>query len=135
MTTMHNIYAIGVYMSMAYTDSGNTKFICKGVKNRTINYSLQVVRRILYLAAYDWRHQTGLTWLETAPKIRFLPEADRRKPYPMCWEEQGRLLRELPPHLQRMALFKVNTGCREVEVCACAGNGKSRYRNYIRVYF
>ena len=89
----------------------------QGVKNRTINYSLQVVRRILYLAAYDWRDQTGLTWLETAPKIRFLPEADRRKPYPMCWEEQGQLLRELPPHLQRMALFKVNTGCREAEVC------------------
>jgi len=35
----------------------------------------------------------------------------------MSWEEQGRLLRELPPHLQRMALFKVNTGCREAEVC------------------
>jgi integrase len=35
----------------------------------------------------------------------------------MSWEEQGRLLRELSPHLQRMALFKVNTGCREAEVC------------------
>jgi integrase len=70
------------------------------------------------LAAYDWRDPTGLTWLEAAPKIRFLPESDRRKPYPMSWEEQGRLLRELPPHLQRMALFKVNTGCREAEVCS-----------------
>ena len=89
----------------------------RGVKNRTINYSLQVVRRILHLAAHDWRDQSGLTWLAVAPKIRFLPESDRRKPYPMSWEEQSRLLRELPPHLQRMALFRVNSGCREAEVC------------------
>ena len=90
----------------------------QGVKNRTINYSLQIVRRILHLAAYDWRDRSGMTWLSAAPKIRFLPESDRRKPYPMSWEEQGRLFSELPPHLQRMALFKVNTGCREAEVCS-----------------
>ena len=89
----------------------------QGVKNRTINYSLQVVRRILHLAANDWRDQSGLTWLAVAPKIHFLTESDRRKPYPMSWEEQGQLFLELPPHLQRMALFKVNTGCREAEVC------------------
>jgi len=28
-----------------------------------------------------------------------------------------RLFNELPPHLAKMALFKVNTGCREAEVC------------------
>jgi integrase len=32
-------------------------------------------------------------------------------------EEQFRLLRELPDHLIKMTLFKVNTGCREAEVC------------------
>jgi len=79
----------------------------KGVKNRTINYSLQIVCRILHLAAYDWRDLSGMTWLSTAPKIRLLPESDRRKPYPMSWDEQGRLFRELPPHLQRMRRFKV----------------------------
>jgi integrase len=47
-----------------------------------------------------------------------LPEGDSRKPYPLSWEEQDYLMRELPPHLQRMALFKVNTGTREHEVCA-----------------
>ena len=36
----------------------------------------------------------------------------------MSWEEQNSLFRELPPHLRRMALFKVNTGCREAEVCS-----------------
>jgi integrase len=40
-----------------------------------------------------------------------------RQPYPMSWEEQSILFGELPAHLQKMALFKVNTGCREQEVC------------------
>jgi len=90
----------------------------QGVKARTINYGLQVVRRILFLAAGDWLDEHGLTWLETAPRIKFVPETDRREPYPLSWEEQARLFKELPLHLARMALFKVNTGCREQEVCS-----------------
>jgi len=43
---------------------------------------------------------------------------DARKPYPLSWEEQTRLFKELPDHLARMALYKVNTGCREQEVCS-----------------
>ena len=31
--------------------------------------------------------------------------------------EQDRLFRELPAHLARMALFAVNTGCRQHEIC------------------
>ena len=42
---------------------------------------------------------------------------DARKPYPLSWDEQTRLFSELPVHLSRMALFKVNTGCRDQEVC------------------
>ena len=89
----------------------------QGVKARTINYALQVVRRILFLAASEWLDEHGLTWLPTAPRIKFLPETDRREPYPLSWEEQARLFQELPSHLAKMALFKVNTGCREHEVC------------------
>ncbi|MCS3835565.1 integrase [Pseudomonas sp. JAI111] len=37
--------------------------------------------------------------------------------YPLSWEEQSILFSELPAHLQIMAMFKVNTGCREQEVC------------------
>lgn len=40
-----------------------------------------------------------------------------RERYPMTWEEQSILFGELPAHLQAMALFKVNTGTREQEVC------------------
>jgi integrase len=90
----------------------------QAVKTRTINHALQVVRHILFLAAGEWLDEHGLTWLETAPRIKFLPEQDRRDPYPLSWEEQTRLFQELPPHLARMALFKVNTGCREQEVCS-----------------
>ena len=89
----------------------------QGVKNRTINYAIQTVRHILNLAAGEWFDEHGMTWLMTAPKIKLLPEKDRRAPYPLNWEEQLRLFNELPEHLAKMALFKVNTGCREHEVC------------------
>ena len=88
-----------------------------GVKTRTINHGLVVVRRILNLAANEWMDEQGLTWLPHAPKIKLLPEHDRRQPYPLSWEEQERLFKELPPHLEAMALFAVNTGCREQEIC------------------
>jgi integrase len=88
-----------------------------GVKNRTINYALQTVRHLLNMAATEWLDEYGLTWLSSAPKIKLLGQQDARSPYPMSWEEQTRLFGELPLHLARMALFKVNTGCREQEVC------------------
>ncbi len=87
------------------------------VKTRTINHGLQVVRRILNLAASEWMDEYGLTWLANAPKIKFLPEYDLRKPYPLNWDEQHILFNELPSHLEKMALFAVNTGCRDQEVC------------------
>jgi integrase len=88
-----------------------------GVKTSTINQSLAVVRRIVNLAASEWRDEQGLTWLEHAAKIKMLPVRDKRPPYPISREEQAALFQELPDYLARMALFKVNTGCREQEVC------------------
>lgn len=89
----------------------------EGIKTRTINHGLQIVRRILNLAASEWMDEHGLTWLGHAPKIKLLAEHDLRKPYPLSWEEQTRLFKELPPHLEKMALFAVNTGCRDQEIC------------------
>ncbi len=88
------------------------------VKTRTINHGLQVTRRILNLAASEWMDEFGLTWLANAPKIKLLPEHDLRKPYPLNWDEQTKLFNELPDHLEKMALFAVNTGCRDGEICA-----------------
>ena len=52
----------------------------KDVKNRTINYALQTVRHILNLASGEWIDEYGMTWLPHAPKIKLLPETDRREP-------------------------------------------------------
>ncbi len=82
----------------------------------TVNRTLAVVRCVLNLAARKWRDEQGLTWLETLPLIELLPDEARRRPYPLSWQEQRLLFSELPSHLARMALFKVNTGTREQEV-------------------
>ncbi len=89
----------------------------EGVKMRTINYGLQVVRRILNLAAGEWMDEFGLTWLAAAPKIKLQADHDKRKPYPLNWEEQERFFTALPLHLREIAIFLVNTGCRDGEVC------------------
>ncbi len=49
--------------------------------------------------------------------IQLLKTPDVRKPYPLSEFAQRLLFRELPPHMERMALFKINTGTREQEVC------------------
>jgi integrase len=89
----------------------------QGIKSGTLNRDLAVVRRILNLAARLWRHENGSSWLETAPLLPMLNNKGARKPYPLSWEEQDLLFGRLPEHLRRMALFKVNTGTREQEVC------------------
>ena len=98
----------------------------QGVRTTTINHGLQVVRHILFLTATEWHDEHGLTWLNTAPRIRFLPVVDKRAPYPLSWEEQRSLFQRLPGHLARMCLFKVNTGCREQEVCQLQWNWEVR---------
>jgi integrase len=91
--------------------------IKEGRSKRTINYALQTVRHVLNVAAGEWMDEYGMTWLAHAPKIKLLREDDKREPYPLSWQEQACLFKELPPYLAKMALFKVNTGCRDQEVC------------------
>ncbi len=89
-----------------------------GVSVTTVNRTFEVVRRILNLCARKWRHPSGMSWLETVPLIEMERNRQARKPYPLSWEEQALLFGELrsDPNAQ-MALFKVNTGLREQEVC------------------
>jgi integrase len=94
----------------------------------TINHGLKVVRRILNLAASEWMDQHGLTWLAAAPKIKLLPDLNKRRPYPLSWDEQTRLFAELPGHLAAMALFAVNTGCRVGEICALRWKWEEKLR-------
>jgi integrase len=83
----------------------------------TINHGLKVVRRILRLAELEWMDEFGLSWLDRAPRIKLLPDTNKRQPYPLSWDEQQALFSALPPHLAEMALFAVNTGCRDAEIC------------------
>lgn len=89
----------------------------QGMKNKTINNALSVVRRICVLAASDWRLPNGLNWLDRSPVIKMLPLSDQRPPKPISWHEQKSLLKALPPHLADMALFVLNTGLRSSVVC------------------
>jgi len=83
----------------------------------TINHGLKVVRRILNLAEYEWMDEHGMTWLDRAPRIKLLLDTNKRQPYPLNWGEQQQLFSALPAHLAEMALFAVNTGCRDAEIC------------------
>lgn len=88
-----------------------------GRKTKTINNALEVVRHILNLATTQWIDENGLSWIANASKIKLLPISDARDPYPLSWEEQIVFFNRLPGHLRQMAIFKVNTGCREQEIC------------------
>lgn len=97
-----------------------------GTKQKSINNALSVVRRILNLAARVWRHDLAngrsLTWLSISPLITLPSVRDAAKPYPLNWNEQNALVAELPKHMADMALFKVNTGTRDQEVCKLQWN-------------
>ena len=90
----------------------------KSASNRTINIALQRVVRVLNVCHRKWRDEQKRPWLDAVPLITMQDEQKTaRCPYPMSWEEQRVLFRELPDYLHKMALYKVNTGCREQEVC------------------
>lgn len=90
----------------------------KEVSNRTINIALQRAVRVLNLCARKWRDDQNRPWLDNIPLIEMLDEKKTgRSAYPLDWKEQDLLFGELIDYLRMMALFKVNTGCREQEVC------------------
>ncbi|MBV2181729.1 MAG: tyrosine-type recombinase/integrase [Castellaniella sp.] len=91
--------------------------LAQGKSNRTVNIALQRVVRVLNLCARKWRDEHKRPWLDSVPMIEMLSEKSSRQPYPLSWEEQKAFFLELPAHLRTMALYKVNTGCREQEVC------------------
>ncbi|CAN7257170.1 tyrosine-type recombinase/integrase [Variovorax sp. LjRoot84] len=88
-----------------------------GVKNSTINRSLEVVRTVMNRAARVWRSD-GKPWLASSPLIEMLDEKEqRRQPYPINWQQQAVLMMLLPSHLREMFLFAVNTGARDDNIC------------------
>lgn len=92
--------------------------IRRPLRNKTINHSLAIVRRILKLAAEDWRDANNMNWLQKAPLVTLLPLTDSRSPRPIQWDEQRRLIPFLPNHLAKMSLFVLNSGVRDDVVCS-----------------
>jgi integrase len=91
----------------------------RGMSPKTVNNALGIIATVLKRAAGKWRTEEGIPWLRQAPPIlsRLSLVGKRRRPYPLSWDEQDALLRNLPAHLVDPVLFAVNTGCREQEVC------------------
>lgn len=86
---------------------------------KSVNNALGVVAAVLNRAARVWRSEDGSPWLrQTPPRLsRLTTKGRQKKPYPLSWDEQDRLFRLLPKHLGDAALYAVNTGCREQEIC------------------
>src|SRR5262245_6990441 len=88
-----------------------------GVTATTINRTLEVACAILQRAARAYRDEEGRPWLEFAPPLITMLRECPRPPHPISWDEQDALFRLLPDHLGRMALFAVNTGLRDANLC------------------
>lgn len=91
----------------------------RGVAPKTINNAIAVISAVLNRAARVWRSANGTPWLKQAPPrlTRQVLTGQQAKPYPLSWQEQDGLLANLKGYLADAALFAVNTGCREQEIC------------------
>ncbi len=91
----------------------------RGMAPKTINNVLGIVSTVLGRAARVWRDRDGNPWLTQAPPLisRLPVKGKQAKAYPLSWSEQDRLIKALPRHLADAALFGLNTGCREQEIC------------------
>jgi len=91
----------------------------RNIAPKSINNAIGVVSAVLNRAARVWRTDDGTPWLQQAPPklTRLTTKGKQSKPYPLSWSEQDALIKALPKHLAEAALFAVNTGCREQEVC------------------
>lgn len=114
---IHHFRWLHPHLANKYLDEINRGLLDKvtairqksGVTNATVNRCMQVVSRVLRRAAFEWE------WLERAPKVRSLPEPQKRIRW-LTLEEANRLLEELPPHLEAMARFSLATGLRQSNV-------------------
>jgi integrase len=88
-----------------------------GTSATTINRTLEIVRTILNRAARSYRDADGRPWLDAMPPSITMLAENPRLPYPLTWKEQDDLFHRLPAHLARMALFAINSGLRDSNVC------------------
>lgn len=125
-------YLTGIYLDQIYDEPlepfvaaqrqkeirhhANNAVLRVGVKSKTVNAKLALVRHITREASRKWRRD-GKPWLATPPHITMVDGGDERPPRTLTWEQQNEHLSKLPPHLHPMVLFALNTGVREEVVC------------------
>ncbi len=83
--------------------------LADGVSNSTVNRTMEVIRAVLRRAVNEWE------WLDRIPRVRMLPEPQRRIRW-ITHEEAARLIAELPAHLAAMVRFSLETGLRRANV-------------------
>jgi len=83
--------------------------LADGVSNSTVNRSMEVIRAVLRRAVNEW------DWLDRIPRVRMLPEPQRRIRW-ITLEEAARLIAESPAHLAAMVRFSLETGLRRANV-------------------
>jgi integrase len=79
------------------------------VKNSSVNRVNEVVRAVLRKAWNEWE------WIDRVPRIRMLPEPNRRVRW-ITQEEAHRLIAALPIHLVPVVKFSLETGLRRANV-------------------
>jgi len=79
--------------------------IADGVSNATVNRTMAVLRAVLRRAVKQWE------WLTRYPAVRMLPEPKGRVRW-LTYEEEARLMEQLPEHLREVVSFALATGLR-----------------------
>ena len=79
------------------------------VKNSSVNRVNEVIRAVLRKAWNEWE------WIDRVPRIRMLPEPNRRVRW-ITQEEAQRLIAVLPNHLVPVVKFSLETGLRRANV-------------------
>tara|TARA_R110000823_G_scaffold45480_2_gene117243 strand:- start:2613 stop:3626 length:1014 start_codon:yes stop_codon:yes gene_type:complete len=103
----------------------------RGLSPKSINNVIGVVSAVLNRAARVWRGEDGRPWLCQAPPrlTRLSLKGKQAKAYPLSWDEQDKMFRLLPRHMAEAALFTVNTGLRDQEVCNLRWNWEIEVRD------
>jgi integrase len=83
--------------------------MAENVKNSSVNRVNEVIRAVLRKACNEWE------WIDRVPRIRMLPEPNRRVRW-ITQEEADRLMAALPKHLVPVVKFSLETGLRRSNV-------------------
>lgn len=86
------------------------------LRSGTIRRILRIVTAVLNKCARVYRDGSQ-PWLLTVPLLTCPEMDDTKQAYPLSWDEERALLRNLPVQLKQIAKFALWTGARDQEIC------------------